>query len=113
MIRATVIEAHAPVHEDVLMGKAGDVVRLGRKDDEWPGWVWCTSEKGVGSWVPELYLARDGENGRLLVDYEATELTVSPGDRLALHHEVNGWWWATAVNGAQGWVPADKVTSLQ
>jgi hypothetical protein len=113
MIRATVIEAHAPVHEDVLMGKAGDVVRLGRKDDEWPGWVWCTSEKGVGSWVPEPYLARDGENGRLLVDYEATELTVSPGDRLALHHEVNGWWWATAVNGAQGWVPADKVTSLQ
>ena len=112
MIGAKVVEEHAPVHEDVLVAKAGDVVQLGREDDAWPGWVWCTAENGVASWVPEPYLAREGENGRLLVDYEATELTVSPGDRLALDHEVNGWWWATAVDGAQGWVPAEKIIVL-
>ena len=116
MKKARVIEDHAPVHEQVLVGQAGERLRLGRVDDEWPGWIWCENASGVGSWVPEPYLAIDGEEARLLEAYDATELTVKPGDLLSLHHEVNGWWWVTdeacAGRGNQGWVPAVKLELL-
>jgi hypothetical protein len=112
MAKTAVIEDHAPAQQVFLAARKGDLLRVEREDDEWPGWVWCVDEAGVGSWVPDPYLARDGERARLLVDYDATELTVCAGDVLALQHEVNGWWWATAVSGAQGWVPAAKLEHI-
>ena len=112
MIKAKVIEDHTPVHEEVLVARAGEKLRVVREDDQWPGWLWCVADSGIGSWVPEPYLERDGEQARLLLDYDAAELSVRPGDLLTLHHEVNGWWWTTAVNGRQGWVPAAKLERI-
>lgn len=107
---ARVVEDHAPVHEQVLLVREGERVRMVREDDQWPGWVWCVADSGTAGWTPEPYLARDGEWARLTMDYDATELTVCPGDHLALHHEVNGWWWVTDGDGNQGWVPSAKLT---
>jgi hypothetical protein len=109
MKTARVIENHDPVHEQVLIARAGEILVPGRVDDEWPGWIWCVDEAGTGSWVPDAYLAMDGRTARLLVDYEATELTVRPGDLLALQHEINGWWWAVDSQGQEGWVPEKKL----
>ena len=109
MKTAKVIEDHAPVHEAVMVGRAGELLRAERADDEWPGWIWCVNDSGVGSWVPEPYLERDGELVQLVVDYDATELTVAAGDRLTLELEVNGWWWVRDDVGKQGWVPAQKM----
>ncbi|MFL7838066.1 MAG: SH3 domain-containing protein [Candidatus Promineifilaceae bacterium] len=112
MEKARVIEEHAPVHEQVLKARAGERLHLEREDDEWPGWIWCVTESGTGSWVPEPYLAIDSQEGVLLQDYEATELTVQPGDLLTLHYEVNGWWWTADSQGNEGWVPAKKTEPL-
>jgi hypothetical protein len=112
MRKAYAIESHAPVHEQVLVARAGEMLIPGRADDEWPGWTWCVNSAGTGSWVPDPYLEMEGRTARLLVDYEATELTVQPGDPLTLHHEVNGWWWATDSQGQEGWVPEKKLDLL-
>lgn len=112
MKKGRVTESHAPVHEQVLVARAGERLRPGRVDDEWPGWIWCVSESGTGSWVPEPYLAIEGREARLLVDYNASELTVRPGDLVTLQHEVNGWWWVTDERGKAGWVPAGKLAPL-
>jgi hypothetical protein len=109
MKKARVVGDHAPVHAQVLVARAGERLQMGRTDDEWPGWVWCVSAEGAGSWVPETYLAVEGQEAWLLVDYDATELTVGAGEQLALHYEVNGWWWATDERGNEGWVPDRKV----
>jgi hypothetical protein len=109
MKQARVTKNHAPVHEQVLIARAGEMLHLERVDDEWPGWIWCVDGSGIGSWVPDAYLVIDGRIARLLVDYEATELTVQPGDLLILQHEVNGWWWAADSRGEEGWVPEKKL----
>lgn len=109
MRRATVTEAHAPVHEAVLMARAGARVRLVREDEEWPGWIWCENEAGVGGWAPAPFLVREGETAVFRRDYEATELTVQAGDHLLLHEQVCGWWWAADEQGKSGWIPASKV----
>jgi hypothetical protein len=109
MKEGRVTESHAPVHTQVLVAKAGERLLLGRMDDEWPGWIWCTAESGVSSWVPESFLVIEGQEARLVEDYDAAELTVQSGDLLLLQREVNGWWWSTNAQGREGWVPAGKV----
>jgi hypothetical protein len=112
MKKGRVTQNHAPVHAQVLAAKRGERLRLGRVDDEWPGWIWCTAESGVSSWVPEPFLVIAGAEARLVEDYDATELAVQPGDLLVLQREVNGWWWVTDEQGREGWVPAGKVAVI-
>jgi uncharacterized protein YgiM (DUF1202 family) len=87
----------------------GEMVQVGRHDTEWPGWVWCTDAAGESRWVPEAYLRRDGEAGRMLRDYEATELPVKTGEAVTAWHMESGWLWCTNQAGQSGWVPLDKL----
>jgi hypothetical protein len=86
--------------------KKGEMVQIGRRDDEWAGWVWCRSSAGESRWVPEAYLGRDGQ---VLRDYEATELTVKVGDRVTAVFAESGWLWCSSQSGQQGWVPQKVV----
>lgn len=88
--------------------KKGATVQVGCRDDEWPGWVWCTTAAGESRWVPESYL---DENGRVTRDYESTELTVNVGEWVTAVHEESGWLWCTNQSGQQGWVPL-KILQL-
>jgi hypothetical protein len=36
--------------------KKGKTVQIGRRDDEWPGWVWCRNTAGESRWVPKKTL---------------------------------------------------------
>ncbi|MFN2134397.1 MAG: SH3 domain-containing protein [Candidatus Promineifilaceae bacterium] len=111
MQRVGIVTAdHAARPGPVLAARAGDKLRRGRRDTEWPGWIWCENEEGVGGWAPESFLEGAGEWVVLRRDYDATELSVSTGERLLLGQEVLGWWWAKAESGEEGWVPAGKIT---
>lgn len=90
--------------------KKGETVQVGRRDDEWPGWVWCTNTAGESRWVPEAYLSRDG---LVLRDYESTELTVKVGDVVTAVHQESGWHWCTNQSGQNGWVPLNVLQPLQ
>ncbi len=98
-------------YPDPIRGAAGDRLTLGRRDDEYPGWVWATAADGRAGWVPESWLRIEGESGVLLSDYTAAELALEPGGIVTGELSEGGWLWATAADGRKGWVPLDYLES--
>lgn len=89
--------------------KKGEMVQTGRRDDEWPGWVWCRSSAGESRWAPEAYLDSDG---LVVRDYESTELTVKVGDVVTAVLAESGWLWCTNQSGQNGWVPQKVIAPI-
>lgn len=83
-----------------LAVRAGQALRVGRRDDEWPGWVWCEDASGLGGWLPETAVS----DGRALEDFDARELTVSEGEAVEVLRRRAGWAWCRGAGG-EGWVP--------
>ncbi len=104
------IKPWAVHYPDPIRGAAGDRLALGRRDDEYPGWVWATAADGRAGWVPENWLQVEGEQGILQRDYTAAELPMAPGDVVSGSLELNGWLWARNAAGEQGWVPMDCLS---
>jgi len=94
-------------YSDPIRGAAGDRLTLGRRDDEFPGWVWATAADGRAGWIPESWLCVEGESGRLIRDYTAAELPLEPGNVVSGELVESGWLWATDAGGREGWAPLD------
>lgn len=109
---ARVIRDYQASDPDPLIMRAGERLALGRRDSQWPAYVWCTNRQGKGGWVPEAYLDRHGEQGIARRDYSAAELSAAAGEQLVLEGEAGGWYWATAPSGQSGWIPAEHVEVL-
>lgn len=103
---ARVTKGWTAIYTNPLTVQAGEQLTVGRRDDEWPGWVWCETQTGVGGWVPESLL---DEAGCARTAYIARELTVAVGDEVTLHQLESGWYWATAAPGQSGWLPASHL----
>ena len=90
-----------------LLLETGERVRVGKRDADWPGWVWVTAISGRGSYVPEdhLDLADDG-TARVLHRFHARDLSVVKGERVESLREVKGWHWCRNEDGEEGWLPA-------
>ncbi|MBL8045912.1 MAG: hypothetical protein JNL09_05185 [Anaerolineales bacterium] len=108
-MRARVIKTWTAIYTNPLTVQAGEQLKVGRPDDEWPGWVWCETQTGVGGWMPERLL---DEAGCARTAYTARELTVQAGELITLHQLESGWYWATTLSGQSGWVPASHVHSV-
>lgn len=100
-----VIKPYRAAYENPIRVKAREKVELGKIEDEFPGWIWCTTESGNSGWGPKEYLEIDGDGGRFVRDYDATELTVDEGARVTGFQEVAGWVWCRTEEGYEGWVP--------
>lgn len=106
-----VISDYQSAYTDPLIISAGDQLRIGERESEWPGWLWCTTEQGISRWVPQAYVAREGDTALVLNDYDATELSVRAGEGLVAAQEESGWLWCTNRNGESGWVPVENLSS--
>lgn len=106
---ARVSKDYVTVHTDPIRAQTGDVVRVGQRDNQWPGWIWCTNSDGKSAWVHESFLSVSGEQGVLTEDYDAAELTVKAGDVLRVLRAVGGWLWCETDHGACGWIPAENA----
>ncbi len=111
ILTAQVVKTWRATDADSIGLQAGEIVRVGRPSEEWPGWVWCTGSTGKGCWVPEslLVLHDEGLTGWLSRDYSPIELNANQGEQLSLHEELSGWWWASNACGETGWVPASHL----
>ncbi len=109
MKKGKVIQSYQAQYPDPIVMKKGEPITPGRRDPEWPGWVWCTDIRGKSGWVPERYIDQHGEASRALQDYAAIELTVNAGEELALGALESGWYWATNSMHESGWVPARNI----
>jgi hypothetical protein len=94
------------MYPDPLTVRAGEPLTVGRRDPDWPGWLWCTDPRGKSGWVPESFI----DNNTISRDYTARELCVSPGDEVEPLLEVAGWLWCKTPSGATGWLPSTHLT---
>ncbi len=108
---AHAIAGYQAAYPNPLILAAGESVQTGRRDPQFPGWVWCTNNSGQGAWVPEKYLDLHGETGIARQDYSSAELTVCAGEPLTLLKFESGWYWTRNRAGQTGWVP-EKVIGL-
>lgn len=106
---AVVVSDYTTPYNDPIVLRKGEPVTTGKTDDEWPGWIWCTSVDGKSGWVPVAVLERDGDNTRAARDYNARELNVRVGDKLSILDEESGWYWCRTQAGDLGWVPVKNV----
>lgn len=108
---AHVTRAYTPSDPDPIAFDPGDVVTLGRRDPEHPGWVRATTNDGNEGWAPELLLDPI-EGGRACARerYDARELRVHVRDRVEVLREIAGWAWVRTSSGEEGWVPLSVLT---
>ncbi len=104
------VSSHKSKYPDPICLKPGDAVTLGRRDAEYPGWIWVTSPSGNEGWAPESILQIDtAQDGVAIGDYTARELNTQVGERLSGLNELEGWLWVENEKGDSGWVPKSTV----
>ncbi|MDB6073266.1 MAG: hypothetical protein JWO89_906 [Verrucomicrobiaceae bacterium] len=87
--------------------RKGQIVKPGRRDADWPGWVWVTSDDGRGSYVPEEILDASGDDLATVVQaFEAHDLSVKKHEAVTSLREVRGWHWCRNGAGTEGWLPS-------
>ena len=95
-----------------LVLEAGDVVRMGRPDVGWPGWVWVSAIDGRGSHVPEDILSpKEDGTAEVLRPFYARDLSVVREEAVESLREVKGWHWCRNAKGEEGWLPAYLLRS--
>ena len=102
---AIVTAAHRTQYPKPISFKAGEKVRVGKRDDEYPGWIWTTVASGDSAWAPEELLTVSGTEAVALVDYESTELNTEAGESVRVLFEMLEWAWVKNSSGKEGWVP--------
>ncbi len=105
--RARVIRGYTCQYLDPIQLQAGDVVSVGREDEEYPGWLWCTGPDGRCGWVPADLLIRRATVAEAREDYDATELSVHAGEEVDVESTSRGWVRVRNAAGQRGWIPDD------
>lgn len=106
MPHAYVILSHSPPDYPAVSWRRGQELKVGKRDTEWTGFLWCQDDSEHSGWVPESFLELDGMTAVLKRDYETTELTASPGEAVDVVESVADWHWCRNSHGELGWIPA-------
>ena len=86
--------------------KGTAVTITGAEDTEFRHWFPCEIE-GHETFVPESFI----HDGKLIRDYNPTELTAEIGDALEVREIVNAWLLVVNTKGVTGWITAEAVVS--
>ncbi len=105
-VRFVLATAHEPPRRPPLVVSPGDRVRVGERDEEWPAFVFVTTQAGAG-WVPARHIEVEGDFGTVRVSYDTTELAAAKGQIVEMIRDdpESGWVWCQDAQGAQGWLP--------
>ena len=111
VIRYIVVTSHKSDYPDPIQFSKSDMLVLGKRDAEYPGWIWVTTLDNNEGWAPESLIERTSSNsGTALAEYTARELDTNIGDLVMCTSELHGWLWIEKDNGESGWVPKETVT---
>ena len=86
-----------PIHAEAIWG-----------DGSSPHWFSCVID-GHETYIPETYVI----DGILTQDYNPTEIIVEKDQIVTLIDIVFEWLYVKDENGREGWLPANKVISLE
>jgi len=84
----------------------GTAVALGNECTHFLHWYPCAID-GHETYVPESFV----REGKLIRDYNPTELVAEIGDIFEVQEIVYAWLMATNESGTSGWIPAESVLS--
>jgi len=88
--------------------KKGTPVTLAAEEGKhFLGWYACDIE-GYTTYIPKIFV----DEGKLVRDYDPTELIQDAGDILEVNEIIFAWLLATNDNGVTGWIPAECVVSV-
>jgi hypothetical protein len=109
-----VIKSHTANYPNPIRFQVGDSIQVGKRDDEFPGWIWVTTGDGNQGWAPIQYLQIDNFDKSAIAqqDYTARELNTTIGENLILKYELNGWGWVENEHEETGWVPLKTIQAL-
>ena len=111
---ALVVAGYETKYPDPLVMDAGDKLKIvTRRDDEWPGWVFCESQNGKRGWVPENGVVIDGDAAVAQQSYVAREVSVMEGEIVRIEKEESGWAWVTNMTNETGWVPLKNLKIVE
>ena len=113
-MKLKVITPHQSNYPNPIKFAAGESLIIGKRDDQYPGWVKVTTTDNNQGWAPLDFIELNSANnlGIAQFDYDATELTVHAGQTLTLISELNGWYWCANEAGCYGWVPCENCKSI-
>ncbi len=112
-MRARAPSGHeVPAREPIRL-VTGDEVTVGRRDTQWPAFVFVTGPSGEG-WVPSRHLSAEAGTAVVIIPYDTTELELAPGEEVAVleRDDTSGWWWCRRADGVEGWVPAAALDPI-
>ena len=107
MAKGKIIKSYTTRFTNPIILKKGEHVKVGKRDDEWIGWIWCITENGNEGWASENILDINQSEAVVVSDYNATELSVVVGEELETFQRESGWVWCRRSNGDEGWVPLE------
>lgn len=113
MTRLRAISKHSIPDRPPIQVVPGQRVRAGRRDTEWPEFMFITTGDGAG-WVPERCLDTSSDPAIVLAGYDTTELATTAGEDLTLveRDDPSGWAWVRNAAGQEGWVPLRTVAPM-
>ena len=107
------ISSHKSSYPTPIRLEPGDIVTVGRRDQEYPGWIWVITSAGNEGWAPESHIRIGSlETAVAKNAYTSRELDTQVGEYLSCKVELNGWLWVENVNGDSGWVPKTSVRAV-
>ena len=107
----TVNTRHESNYPDPIQFTPGDRLVLGRRDDQYPGWVRVTISSGSEGWAPESRIRVESEHeGVATADYDARELDTRVGERVICIEELHGWLLVQNEDGQTGWIPKETAS---
>jgi len=110
--KAHITTEYRAEYESPIEVAAGERVRVGCEDSEFPGWKWCESLDGRAGWVPVEFLSEEEVEATVRQDYSARELAVQTGDEVMVEEARHGWLLVRNARGERGWIPASHAQAL-
>lgn len=105
-MQAHVLRDYLTQYTNPIRFVVGEIVTVGKRDTEWPDFVWTTTTDGNTGWAPIDWLQPlGGGHASAVRDYSARELDADTGDSVTLLQTLGGWWWCRRGDGREGWIP--------
>jgi SH3-like domain-containing protein len=111
--RVRVITSRARDHIENIRVRTGDDLVVGRRNQQFPEFVWCAAVDGHAGWVPEALIEMTGPGEAIATsDYDAAQLTVVKDEILDVLESTASWCRCRNAGGVAGWVPAAILTAV-
>ena len=110
---ALVVAGYERQYPDPLTMNRGDNLKILKRDDEWPGWVFCETSSGKKGWVPESNIEIKADQAVAQQTYDAREVSVMEGEIVRIERVESGWAWVTNMTDETGWVPLKNLKIVE